>query len=262
MSFPQTRLTLIQRLATEGNEDDWRTFVRDYWGPVCRFALRGGAANAEDAEDVASETFQVLWTNRLLVRWLSNRSAKLRTLLCGVARNNLANRGRIRAGRQRILNDLAPQIDDLQQVPDEQSGMFYTAWAEDIIERAVQSLAADYGRDGKGDYLRVLYGRICEELTIADCATALSLKPATVDNYYRHARNRLSQKLREMVAEQVARYATAEEFDQEMELEWAHLGEYLCDQGGLEDAVRRAHRGVDHGRLSAAREAAVARMGL
>ncbi|HWB10910.1 MAG TPA: hypothetical protein VG826_16900 [Pirellulales bacterium] len=262
MSFPQTRLTLIQRLATEGNEDDWRTFVRDYWGPVCRFALRGGAANAEDAEDVALETFEVLWSNRLLVRWVSNRSAKLRTLLCGVVRNNLANRGRVRAGRERILNDLARQLDELQRLPYEQSGLFYGAWAEDVIERAVQSLAADYGRDGKGDYLRVLYGRICEELTIAACAEALNLKPATVDNYYRHARSRLSQKLRETVAQQVARYASAEEFDQEMELEWARLGEYLCEQGGLEDAVRRAHRGVDSSRFLAGREAAVARLGL
>ncbi|MGH7192963.1 MAG: RNA polymerase sigma factor, partial [Candidatus Saccharimonadales bacterium] len=180
MSFPQTRLTLIQRLAAGGSEDDWRTFVRDYWGPVCRFALRWGAANAADAEDVAVETFEVLWHNRLLVRWVSNRSAKLRTLLCGVVRNNLANRGRVQAGRDRIFRDLAKQLDRWQHAPDEQSDAFYAAWVEDVVERAVRSLAAEYGRQGKGDYLRVLYGRICDELTIAACADALWLKPATV----------------------------------------------------------------------------------
>jgi RNA polymerase sigma factor (sigma-70 family) len=262
MAFPQTRLTLIQRLAAEGSEDDWRTFVRDYWGPVCRFALRWGAANAADAEDVAVETFEVLWRNRLLVRWVANRSAKLRTLLCGVVRNNLANRGRVRAGRERICDDLAEQLDRWQRTPDEQNDAFYTAWVEDVVERAVKSLAAEYGRQGKGDYLRVLYGRICEELTIAACAEALDLKPAAVDNYYRHARDRLSEKLRELVAQQVSRYATADEFDQELELEWKRLGQYLSDHGGLEQAVRRAHGEIDCARLSAGRETAIARIGL
>jgi DNA-directed RNA polymerase specialized sigma24 family protein len=264
MSFPQTRLTLIQRLAAEGNEDDWRTFVRDYWGPVCRFALRWGAANADDAEDVALETFEVLWRNRLLVRWVSNRSAKLRTLLCGVVRNNLANRGRVKAGRERILGEAsqidAQQLDQWQRQTDEKGDVFYSAWAEDVVERAVRSLAAEYGRQGKGDYLRVLYGRICEEMTIAACAEALHLKPATIDNYYRHARDRLSGKLRELVVQQVARYASAEDFDGEMELEWVRLGQYLSENGGLEHAVRRAHSEIDPALTSARREAAIARL--
>ena len=39
MAFPDTRQTLIQRLATTSGEDDWRQFLNDYWGPVCRFAV-------------------------------------------------------------------------------------------------------------------------------------------------------------------------------------------------------------------------------
>ena len=81
MSFPQTRVTLIQRLASGGNEEDWGQFLRDYWGPICRFSLRFGALNLDEAEDVASDTFAVLLEKRLLDRWVSNRSAKLRTLL-------------------------------------------------------------------------------------------------------------------------------------------------------------------------------------
>ena len=100
MSFPETRLTFIERLASGDSQDDWRDFLRDYWGPVCRFALRSGAGNLADAEDVASQTFEVLWENRLLVRWVSNRSARLRSLLCRVVRKNLANRGRTRENRR------------------------------------------------------------------------------------------------------------------------------------------------------------------
>ena len=32
MAFPQTRITLVQRLAAGGSEDDWQVFFRDYWG--------------------------------------------------------------------------------------------------------------------------------------------------------------------------------------------------------------------------------------
>ena len=39
------------------SEEDWRNFSQDYWGPVLtRFALRWGAGNLADAEDVASQT--------------------------------------------------------------------------------------------------------------------------------------------------------------------------------------------------------------
>ena len=61
MGFPETSLTLVQRLASGGSEEDWRSFLHDYWGPICRFARRHGAANLHEAEDIASEVFEVLW---------------------------------------------------------------------------------------------------------------------------------------------------------------------------------------------------------
>src|SRR4051812_12709220 len=105
MSFPQTRPTLIQRLATHGNEPDWQAFLADYWRPVCRFAWHYGQCSWQDAEDVASQTFLAIVQQELLARWVSAHSAKLRTLLCTVVRNVLANRARVQAGRARILRD-------------------------------------------------------------------------------------------------------------------------------------------------------------
>jgi DNA-directed RNA polymerase specialized sigma24 family protein len=260
MSFPQTRLTLIQRLVVEGNEEDWRTFVRDYWGPVCRFAMRWGAANLDDAEDVAIEAFEIVWRNDLLERWVAHRSAKLRTLLCAVLRNILANRGRVRATRQKIIAELSAGLDHPPAPPGEGDDLFYGAWVEDLLERAVGSLAADYGKEGKGDYLRVLYGRICEERTIAECATALNLTPASVDNYFRHARARLSDKLRELLSQQISRYVPADEIEQELESEWRQLGSYLAEHGGLEAAVHRAHVELDRSALVTRRERAITRL--
>ena len=34
MNFPQTRLSLIHRIAQDGKDDDWRQFMNDYWDPV------------------------------------------------------------------------------------------------------------------------------------------------------------------------------------------------------------------------------------
>jgi RNA polymerase sigma factor (sigma-70 family) len=259
MSFPQTRLTLVQRLAAGGSEEDWNRFLSDYWGPVCRFALRFGARNLDDAEDVASLTFETLWKNQLLVRWLSNRSAKLRSLLCGVARKVLSNQNRAGANRDRLLRELADWVRQSSPVEDPQADAFYGAWVEDVVGQAVESLAAEYYRQAKGDYVRVLYGRLCQRLTIAEVAEAIDITTAAVDNYYRHAKRRLTEKLESLVRRQVHRYCTADEADQEFTLEWQRLGQHLADYGGLEEAVRRAYDLLDPVAAKAKQRASVAR---
>ena len=250
MSFPQTRLTLIQRLASGGSEEDWHAFLQDYWGPVCRFSLRFGAQNLDDAEDVASRTFEALWENRLLVRWVSNRSAKLRTLLCSVVRNVLSNRNRVKANRDRLARELAayvkrPEWVKSEWAKDETADAFYAAWVEDMVQRAVETLAGEYYAEGKGDYVRVLYGRLCQQMTIAEVAEMLKIKPSDVDNYFRHAKKLLCEKLEELVRRQVYRYCRNEEAEAEFVLEWGLLGEHLGQYGGMEEAVRRAYDLLD-----------------
>jgi RNA polymerase sigma factor (sigma-70 family) len=245
MAFPQTRLTLIQRLASGGGDEDWRRFLSDYWGPICRFALRWGARNLDEAEEVASHAFAVIWENRLLDRWVSNRSARLRSLLCAVVRNVLSNSGRVRAGRQRMSEEVVRRLEESSRTWDEQSDAFYAAWVEDLVQQVVESLAIEYYRNNQGDYLRVLYGRLCEGLSIAEVAEALAVKPSTVDYYYRHARGRLSEKLESVLRPQIERYCTPEEAEQEFALEWGLLGRFLAEHGGLEEAVRRAYSTLD-----------------
>jgi DNA-directed RNA polymerase specialized sigma24 family protein len=255
MPFPETRLTLVERLAGGGSEDDWQSFLRDYWGPVCRFALRWGAHGIEEAEDAAAVTFEVLWQNQLLVRWVSNRSARLRTLLCAVVRNVLSNRNRKLAGQGRTLRELATELENELRTTAKEPDAFYAAWVEDLVQRSVESLAAEYYRTGKGDYVRVLYGRLCQRLKIAEVAQALELKPSDVDNYFRHARDRLAEKLRELVRRQTAQYSSHDEAEAEFAAEWDSLGRFLSEHGGLEDAVRRAFGLLDPAASQEARSA-------
>ncbi len=165
MAFPQTQLTLIQRLASGGSDEDWRRFLRDYWGPICRFALRWGAGNLDEAEEVASYTVAPIWENQLLRRWMSSRSAKLRSLLCAVARDVLSNAGRVRAGRQRLSEELVRRLEECSRTRDEQSDAVYAAWVDGLIQQVVEALAVEYYRKNQGDYVRILYGGLCERLT-------------------------------------------------------------------------------------------------
>ena len=245
MSFPETRLTFIERLASGGSEEEWRAFLQDYWGPVCRFALRWGAPSLADAEDVSSQTFEVLWENRLLVRWVSNRSARLRSLLCGVVRKILSNQARTRESRQRLGQELAQQVKQLQSLQDDQPDAFYAAWVEGLLQSAVESLATEYCRQAKGDYVRVLYGRLCQALSINEVAQSLGISPAAVDHYFRDAKARLGEKLQEEVRRHVQRYCPPDQAEQDFALEWGQLGQHLTRHGGLDEAVRRAYQLLD-----------------
>jgi DNA-directed RNA polymerase specialized sigma24 family protein len=249
MAFPQTRHTLIQRLATGADDRDWQEFLGDYWGPVCRFALRRGSSPLAEAEDIASQTFEILLRNNLLARWAASKQAKLRTLLCSVVCKVQANARRARQTGERVLDELKHAQFDLSAVPNEQEVAFLAAWVEDMLEKCLRELAADYHREGKGDYFRVLYGRLCDQMSIAEVAAALEISSSAVDNYYRHVRQRLTERLESAVRSHVYRYAPPNEAESEFAAEWGRLGEYLKEHGGLEDAIRRAHSLVDQRQL-------------
>jgi len=246
MPFPQTRLTLIERLASGGENLDWQRFVHDYWGPVCRFALRWGAGTEDDAEDVAAQTFAALWKNRLLVRWMASRSSKLRTMLCGVVRNLLANRSRMLRTRKRLSQEVVVRLEETDR-EQEQVDAFYAAWVEDLLQKAIRALVVDYYRQGQGDHVRVLYGRLCLGTGIAELAESLGIKPSDVDNYYRHARQQLAEKLQHLVREHAERYGAEGSLEEGFAEEWANLGRYLSEYGGMEQALGRVYA-VDHAR--------------
>lgn len=248
MSFPQTRHSLIERLSSGGDNRDWGQFLTDYWDPICRFARRSGAATWEDAEDVAAQSFEVLLQNQLLACWVAHQSAKLRTLLCAVARNVLSNQARVDKGRERLVREHGGRLDDrggLPLVPSldapaEQDDAFYAAWVEALIRQAVDALLAHCYREGKGDYFRVLYGRVCDGLSLSEVARALKMETAQAENAYKQARQRLSYQLEQLVRDHVERYNPPSEAAAEFVAEWGRLGQHLQKHGELEAAVRRA----------------------
>jgi RNA polymerase sigma factor (sigma-70 family) len=255
MSFPETRHTLIQRLATGGQDADWQEFMDDYWGPVCRFAKWKGSLSHEDAEDVASLTFEAILKSRLLQRWSEVPFSRLRTLLCSVVRNVLSNRARISVAREKVLREHGGLLDryiDLSgteaiDAPDDQLEAFYAAWVDDVLHTVVEGLLVEYNHLGKGDYFRVLYGRLCEEMTLPEIAEALLIKLTSAENYLRHMRQQLADRMQRIVRTSVLRYAPAERVEAEFASEWSLLGDFLQRHSGIEEVVRRLYLDTEPG---------------
>ena len=253
MAFPQTRHTLIQRLAQGGSEDDWQDFLADYWGPVCRFALRRGNYKLAEAEDVAANTFEVVLRNELLQRWVASKQAKLRTLLCSVVCRVQANQFRADRRKQLFERKFADELIHSagDEATAEQHEGFMAAWVEDLLQATMQRLAKEYHTEGKGDYFRVLHARLCLGLSIEEVAKSLKISASAVNNFYRHVRARLGESLEATVKAQVFRYCRPENAEAEFQAEWGKLAEYLGQHGGLEEAVQRTHELLDAQQLQA-----------
>lgn len=251
MAFPQTRHTLIQRLAAGGDDSDWQDFLADYWGPVCGFALRRGDYKLADAEDVASQTFEVVLRNSLLKSWVNSKQAKLRTLLCSVVCRVQANQFRSKRRKELFEQKFVDEV--IREANQESSGKldegFVAAWVDDLLQNTLQGLARDYHREGKGDYFRVLHGRLCQCLSIEEVADLLNISSSAVNNYYRHVRKRLGESLEANLRAQVFRYCSPEEAEAEFQAEWNGLAEYLSRHGGLEDAVGRTYQRLESQQL-------------
>ncbi len=253
MSFPETRHSLICRLASDAAASDWQDFLADYWGPICRFAQARASISSQDAEDITAQVFQTLWQSDLLARWNGNQAARLRTLICSVANNVLANDSRVRSGRKRLLRENAQALINTPGIPlissdaesREESDTFYAAWVHDLLQQAVDALLTEYQAQNRTDCFRTLYGRLCEGMTLPEVADALGEELSTIERYNRNARERLREKLQTITRTHAERYTAPEHVESEFTTEWQRLGDYLQEHGGLENAVRLAYERID-----------------
>ena len=239
--FPQTRQTLIQRIATDRQAPEWNTFLDDYWGPVVRFAIRSGNLKIQDAEDITAETFKTLFTADLLSRWLEDRRSRLSTMLCVVVRNLISNRARLQSGREKIMHELKPVLtaEIARRQRDPAEDRFYEAWAESLLQSTLLQLQQDYLKRGRVNAFRVFYGRVREGLSNSEIADCLNLKVMDVENHYKRTRGQFTDRLRSGIEEHVRRYGAEDDFAQEVEWEWQTLGEYLKTHGDLESVFRQ-----------------------
>jgi hypothetical protein len=156
-------------------------------------------------------------------------------------------------GRQRLLQDAAsaggiPEILPVSETSDpetEDLDSFYHAWVDELLSAAMRQVLAELQAEGRGDYFRSLYGRICEGLSAEEIGNALGLPPATIENQLRIAKGRLSRCLSNEVRRHVESYSTPETAQADFESEWSQLGLHLERFGGLEGAIRLEAASLD-----------------
>lgn len=248
MNFPETRHSLIQRLATEGDEEAWRHFTRDYWGPIERFAAYYGGLTRDQAEDVAADTLMVLVKSEVLQKWSRHPQGRFRSLMCGVVKKVLANLRRVQGNRARLLRELADTgggewvLSGVSGEPGaEELDIFYREWANELLVQVLRRVARELHAEGKGNYFRALFGRICEGMSQAELAASLEVSVDQVENFLRAMRKRLTELLKRTLAEQIARYADQDDAQSVFAQEWVQLSDYLSMQGDVERAVRLAY---------------------
>lgn len=241
MTFPETHVSLIRRIVVSGDAASWDAFVAGYWQATTRFAMRIGNLQWSDAEDAASQVFEILYQKSLLESWLSRPEARFKTLLCTVIRNVVQNTVRSQQTAARHAAMHIQRSEDLKDSATNQDlDLFYSIWADEVLRSAVKSVMIEYHREGKGDYFRVLHSRIAEQLPVKEIAGQLGIKSTDVENYFRHARSRLSDRIEQLVRKDTSFYTDFAELDEEFQHEWKVLADILQRQGGLEQAVRAA----------------------
>ncbi|MBI1374406.1 MAG: hypothetical protein GC159_16940 [Phycisphaera sp.] len=245
MSFPETHSSLIRRLVSDGGEREWADFLEIYWQPLCAFARRRAGLGWEDAEDVAAITIEVLLRNQLLERWTTDRSAKLRTLLCAVVRRVLANQARVQHNRRELLEQLSHELVSRKDLPTLKAGdatqedmdVLFAAWAEQLLRVAVRQVVSQLRVEGKDSQVAVLKARVCDQLSIKDTAAATGVSTTDVTNYYHRVQKRLHDALQEVLYNHIRPNTPTRYVDAELLREWEALAEHLESHGGLDDAI-------------------------
>ncbi len=226
--FPTTRWSIILR-AGDRASPEWRDHMevlcRLYWIPVFQSIRRFHGSTSEDAEDLTQKFFLHLIEGTLLES-VECEGARFRTYLkAGLTcflRTHRRDESRIKRGggvkplRLDPPGDAArldPPSNDLR--PEE---VLDQEWKRAVIQEATRRLLGRYEQEGRQKYSEVFRRYVLADdsesrPTYQTVAQELGLAESDVGNYLAHARRRLKDLFREVVADTVS---TPEALDAEL----------------------------------------------
>ncbi len=225
-AFAPTRWTLVLRARGESVEarGALSELCEAYYQPVFRFLRREGRE-----EDAARELTQEFFARLLAGGGLGAadpRRGRFRSYLLGAVKHFLAGQ-RDRERRQKRGSGVAPESLDAQtdtepalQVADHASTpddtLFDREWALAVMERALQTLAAEFAGADKAEQFTVLKPWLAgdsQTLRQSEAAAKLGLSESAV----KVAIHRLRKRFRELIRAEVAQTVDdAEEIDTEL----------------------------------------------
>jgi RNA polymerase sigma factor (sigma-70 family) len=221
MSFPSTRLSVVQR--TRSDDEETRrvalaTIIDAYWKPVYKYLRLKWSLPPEEASDLTQEFFAATLEKDVVGKYDPGK-ARFRTYLrmCvdGFASNARKAERRLKRGGGVTLVPLDFQTAEGEMATHEPAvdadvdEMFYREWVRALLERSVADLKRAADDSGRGVMFEVFkrYDLLDERdtrPTYAEIARELQLTTATVTNYLaamrREFRTVILERLRELTS--------------------------------------------------------------
>lgn len=172
----------LWRLACEGNVSAFELLVQRHQSLVCAVAYNA-CGNLALSEDVAQETFWTAWRERTSLK----QADRLRSWLCGIARNLGRNAGRKAARRAAELESVAALESDAPG-PDEEA---VSREEESLVWQALEGIPETYRE------ALILFYR--EDQSAAEVAAALGISDEAVRQRLARGRAMLRERVAGMV---------------------------------------------------------------
>lgn len=220
MAFPETRWTMLAEATLHGDAAGraaLEELCRRYWPPVRDFLCARGLA-AEDAEDVAQEFFAGLMESGGWQAADRSRGRFRSFLMGGVERTLISWRRRAMAEKRGGGARPEPLDDTACAAPADaaEEFAFDSAWAERVMEVAMDALEQEFEAQGRGLEFAVLLPFLSQSAgaeASAGAAAELAMTPAALKSKI----FRLRQRFRDCILAEICRTVeTPHEAEEEM----------------------------------------------
>ena len=233
MSFPQTRLSVVERIRSDDAETRriaFASIIDAYWKPAYKYLRMKWSLDPDEAADLTQEFFTTALEKEVVEKYDPARArfrTYLRLCLDGFAANarkaeQLLKRG---GGVTMVPLDFESAEGEIRQhepaVSADVDELFYREWVRALLERAVADLKRHAEEAGRPIMFEV-FARydLADEAEVkpkyTDVARALNLTPATVTNHLAAMRKQF----RVIVLERLRELTSS---DEEWEAEAARL---------------------------------------
>jgi RNA polymerase sigma factor (sigma-70 family) len=216
--FPSTHWSILSSLR-DREDPRWRERVealaRLYWKPIYRHIRISWRLSNEEAKDATQDFFCHILEGGFLdaIRASKGRfRAFVKACLENFLRQRARDAGRLKRGGGRAIlsfagdDDAPPEPASPAASPEEALDL---EWRRALMSEAVGRLKAAYEKEGRPKYFEVfrrldLEAGPGERPKYRELAAELAIADSDVDNWLSHARKRLVDIVREIVAESVA----------------------------------------------------------
>ncbi len=217
--FPTTHWSVVAG-AGDRTRGDWRahleTLALTYWRPIYGYIRRSRRAQAEDAKDLTQSFFLHMLEGEMLED-VRPEGPRFRTYLKACLEFFLRKAHRDAARLKRGGGHRGHSLDRLdyaavEAMTEEDGGPEETLdrqWRRAVLDEATDRLLRSYELEGRPTYAEAfrsyaLPEPATERPTYAALAARLGVSERDVGNYLTHARQRLREMVREVVAESVS----------------------------------------------------------